>query len=238
MNIYTIVHSTCHGVLRKIGYKLIRTHRYPESTLDLMGLAIACEINKDDNFFFVQIGANDGISNDPLYQYVLDYSLSGLLVEPLPGVFKELVRNYRGYNQLRFENCAISDKDGETIVYRPKGQVADGLEHQKTSLNPQYVKKHHWVREIVEVRVFTLTFESLMRKHRIQNISLLQIDAEGYDFEILKQAFDTGVRPKILHFETSHLSSVNKRACRTFLVKHGYQYAETATDTLAILKSS
>ncbi len=237
MRFYTLVHSFCHGLLRKVGYKLIRTHRYPKSNLDLIGLAIECEINKDDNFFFIQIGANDGINNDPLRQYILDYTLSGLLVEPLPDVFKQLVRNYRGQNQLRFENCAISDKEGQTVVYRPKGQLGDGLEHQKTSLNIHSVKKHHWVQEIVEVHVPTLTFESLMRKHRIRSISLLQIDAEGYDFEILKQAFNTGARPKIIHFETSHLSSEDKRKSGTFLEEHGYQYAETATDTLAILKS-
>ena len=42
--------------------------------------------------------------------------------------------------------------------------------------------------------VKSITFDTLLRRHGVSRLDLLQIDAEGYDFEILKRidfrAFD------------------------------------------------
>ena len=34
-------------------------------------------------FFFVNIGANDGVSNDLIYPFLREYAWSGIVVEPL-----------------------------------------------------------------------------------------------------------------------------------------------------------
>src|ERR1700681_618887 len=54
---------------------------------------------------FVQIGANDGIKNDPIHVYVRKYHWNGLLVEPMPDFFNTLRINYMGEDQLWFENA-------------------------------------------------------------------------------------------------------------------------------------
>jgi hypothetical protein len=43
-----------------------------------------------DNFFFVQIGANNGQRFDPIYELVTRHKLAGLAIEPLPDLFEEL----------------------------------------------------------------------------------------------------------------------------------------------------
>ena len=53
-----------------------------------------------DDFFFVQIGANDGINHDPLHEYVTKYNLSGLVVEPQPDVFELLRKNYESFKKV------------------------------------------------------------------------------------------------------------------------------------------
>jgi hypothetical protein len=39
------------------------------------------------NFFFVHIGANDGLSRDLLHEYITAYNLKGILVEPQEEIF-------------------------------------------------------------------------------------------------------------------------------------------------------
>jgi len=76
---------------------------------------------------FVQIGAHVGRTRgDPLFPYSYKYGWSGVLVEPLPFIFNELVRNYYNPNAtsftpkgeperpwtVAFENAALCDEVG------------------------------------------------------------------------------------------------------------------------------
>ena len=45
---------------------------------------------KDPNFFFVQVGANDGVNHDPIFHHVRKYNWKGLLIEPIPDIFEKL----------------------------------------------------------------------------------------------------------------------------------------------------
>lgn len=43
---------------------------------------------------FIQIGANDGLRNDPVREFIIRDRWQGILVEPLPAVFAMLQHNY------------------------------------------------------------------------------------------------------------------------------------------------
>src|SRR5262245_49306956 len=58
-----------------------------------------------DNFFFVQIGANDG--QDAIHELVVRHKLGGLAVEPLPDVFAKLRKTYHKYPKVKLCNLAI-----------------------------------------------------------------------------------------------------------------------------------
>ena len=62
--------------------------------------------------FFIEIGANDGERGGALREFVLSRPWSGIMVEPAPGVFERLSRNYHGLERVALENAAISDRDG------------------------------------------------------------------------------------------------------------------------------
>src|SRR5450432_1889496 len=56
---------------------------------------------------FLQIGSNDGITQDPLREFIVRQpKWRGCFVEPLPHLFAKLKRNYGhvGRNNLRYEN--------------------------------------------------------------------------------------------------------------------------------------
>src|SRR5262249_56046547 len=59
-------------------------------------------------FFFVNIGANDGVSNDPIYPFLREYGWSGIVVEPLAPMLEELRRNYHDIPGIVFEQAAIA----------------------------------------------------------------------------------------------------------------------------------
>lgn len=53
------------------------------------------------SIFFIQIGANDGISNDPLHKFITQFCWKGILLEPLPEVFTRLTTTYRNDTNLQ-----------------------------------------------------------------------------------------------------------------------------------------
>src|SRR5215468_60576 len=100
------------------GYQVEKI-RPTANPLDVFDLAVHLLLARRQTLFFVQIGAHDGITGDPLRKFVLKYHLPGILVEPNPAVFKKLVANYRGEPQLRFENVAVGPTQGTKSLYLP-----------------------------------------------------------------------------------------------------------------------
>ena len=45
-----------------------------------------------DNFFFIEIGAHDGIYVDPIHRFIVKHKWKGILVEPIPYLFELLKR--------------------------------------------------------------------------------------------------------------------------------------------------
>ena len=75
-----------------------------------------------------------------------------------------------------------------------------------------------------------LTFNDLIKKHDIKNIDLLQIDAEGYDGELICSIDFDNIKPKFIRYEDRHvqrvydqkLTSVSSSDVTNYLTKHGY----------------
>ena len=80
----------------------------------------------------------------------------------------------------------------------------------------------------------TITFQSLIDKYRLTCIDLLQIDTEGYDYEILKMVFSTKIRPHIINFEFVHLTPSDQNQSLSLLAKNGYKFINAEKDTLAV----
>jgi len=189
---------------------------------------------------FVQIGANDGVMWDPLHSVVRAYEWSGLLVEPIPEVYERLKANYAGVPNLRFENAAIGSSDGTATLYsldpRPGDPYWAGL---ISSLDRATICSHEGLivgvdERIVEIPVASLTLPTLVRRHQLRLIDLLNVDAEGYDFEILKQIdFSSSWAPTFIIYERRHLDRASDRALRRLLLRAGYRLADIWPDALA-----
>ncbi|WP_276373574.1 FkbM family methyltransferase [Chryseolinea sp. H1M3-3] len=190
----------------------------------------------------VQIGANDGVTNDPVRKLILDFKIPSLLVEPQLPIFKKLQTAYSAVPHVRLENCAIDNVSGnkELFYVEPVSGYpmwASGI----ASFDKATLLKHKRVLPGLEgnlrkINVPTFTFRQLLQKHDIQEVLILQIDTEGYDFELLKHITSSGVRPKLIQYEHKHLSFRDQSACREMLTEMGYAFLTKPEDTIAIYK--
>ena len=192
------------------------------------------------DFFFVNIGANDGISNDPIYPFLSKYGWRGIAVEPLDYMCDELRHNYAQFEGVVVEHAAITSSPRPFYFVVPDASDA-GFIRQIGSLHSDCIKKsialmRLWkfqgpVREglersIRQVEVPCLTFGQLAAKHAVQRIDFLNIDAEGSDFEILMMIDLTHWRPSILCLETAEFPDAQKTRAMEVLRQTGYEYLE------------
>ncbi len=213
-------------------------------------------LNSDD-FFFVQIGANDGVSFDPIHKHIVENKWKGVLVEPLPDLMERLKENYADMDGLFFEMSAITDDPLLSSITRIKpdaiarGELPDWAQGV-SSLTPhknviskanggaaiddnlfEVIKKY-----TITENIKTISFSDLLEKYKIEKIDLLQIDAEGYDFEIIRSIDLSICAPKIIHAEFYNLYKTEKDALLKLLAKNGYFIMYAQKDILAVQKKT
>jgi FkbM family methyltransferase len=187
-------------------------------------------------FWFIQVGACDGVTSDPIHERVRRGGWRGILVEPQPFEFERLKRNYAGQSdRLIFENLAISEQAGSRMLYSVRPDCVEA-EWQRGIASFFPLK---WLdpARVAAQPVQCITFESLLQRHRIEHINLLQIDVEGYDYEILKLSHLEHFKPDLIRYEHRHLSLTDASECRAYLRRNGYQVLPMQYDTGAIRRS-
>jgi len=193
------------------------------------------------NIFVLQIGAMDGKTFDPIHQYITQYNWQGLLVEPIEQHFQALQLTYRDHPQLQLVQTAIGENDGQTTMhYIPKELIeshhlpkwSHGLASFYTSKNAlafesiqPFVKQH---------TVQCIRLQSLLTHYQVKQIDLLQIDAEGYDYHVLKQLDFERYQPYVIHFEIVNLTKAEQTAAKKLLDQHGYLHAKAGYDLIAV----
>jgi FkbM family methyltransferase len=189
----------------------------------------------------LQIGAFDGITGDCMYPMVERHGLKGVLVEPQRDAFARLTANYSRFPGFQFVNAAIAAQDGSTTLYGIKhGTEGPAWLHQIASFDRKVLMRHASMipnlESMVETEtVRTMTFATLFKETGMERVDLLQVDAEGFDAEILR-LFDIPARkPPIVRFEHKHLSIANHENCVGMLVDQGYKIVVCGSDTLAYL---
>ena len=212
-------------------------------------LAAYAEDTADRTVTFVQIGSNDGTTDDPLRALTEAYRWSGVLVEPVPYVFSRLARERGSDPRLRFENAAIAEHDGEAEFFHLRERRAGedlpdwydqlGSFSLQTILSPEHEDQIPGIRDlVVRTMVRTLTFESLCAKHNIERFDLLHIDAEGSDWEILRRIELERHRPSVVLYEHKHLAPQDQQSVLERLEIGGYCWYEAWLDTVAVRRDA
>lgn len=189
---------------------------------------------------FLQIGAHDGMHFDPVYPYVKKHHWRGVLVEPQPRIFRKLVQNYRDELQLKFENVAIAPASGPIKLNIFEDETLPQHSTMLASFLAEAVTNntHGYKSPAKAIVVKGMPLAELLGKHKIISLDLLQIDAEGYDIEILKMLHKTALRPRAINFESAFYGREELQAGAEMLASMGYKLAATGIDTIAYLQDN
>jgi len=164
-------------------------------------------LSQINNGYFIQIGANDGVSNDEfgLKDLLQNESHTAILIEPIQSYYLQLINNYKNFkSKLYFENIAITEKQ-ETKFLSLNGQ------------DSSFVRLHDG--DKIEVNCDTI--KSIFNKYNIKKINGLFIDVEGYEFNILNSLFSFK-HPQIDFIRYEFWWVENKEELDNLLINNGY----------------
>lgn len=214
---------------RKAKPESLRRHPEWEIRSPLEFFATHISTMGEGPFFVLQIGAYDGKFDDPIAGLIRKYGWHGLLVEPQIQAFEQLRENYRDQTQLRFENAAVGDHDGTLTMY----SLRDVSSHLASFDRRHLVRHSQRPGDIIEHEVQSLTLNTLLSRHGVKRVDLLQIDAEGYDGEIIRAIDFAQLRPPLIRYEHANLLEAERNDCIELLVSKGYRIFLEDSDTIA-----
>jgi FkbM family methyltransferase len=188
----------------------------------------------------LQCGANDGVTVDPINKFLCrdTADTQAVLVEPLPDVFDQLKKNYSAQGNVSCLNIALGP-EGFLTLYRLKaeysgnyrGIIASGI----TSFNRDFVlEKSKFLvgiddvaieDRIEEVKVPCRTVSSVIDDHvdRLGNKPFVQIDAEGFDDQVIYSVDMERHKPLGFNYEFNKLSEKQITDLRNHLARFGYK---------------
>ena len=220
---------------------------------------------KKGKITIVQIGAHKGnTSNDPIHQFIVKHCSADknpdandifiLLIEPAKHIFRQLSENHKNLNGVFLENIAIAETSGLKNLFMLRNNInlaefgmPEWLDQLSSLLperigklwdayegNPIYQKFLH--ENMVVEKVQCVTFHELLTKYNLKEIDLLQIDAEGYDYHILRSINFNKIRPKFINYERVLLQK-NESACRNLMLLQNYIIHDHGQNSLCTLDS-
>ena len=212
--------------LRKIIKKIYFQYFISSFSLDFLDKKMQKYLVKDDGYF-IEIGANDGVSQSNTYLLELKKNWKGILIEPSPNKFFECVRNRSNRNKFYCNACVSFDyKDKYVpIKYSNLMSISNGLEtdlinkeeHFNSSL--KFLDKNEKIIEFGAVAK-TLT-EILQQSNAPKNIDFFSLDVEGSEISVLRGIDFNEYQIKYILVECRDIEKMNK-----FLTSKNYTLME------------
>ncbi len=237
-------------ILGAIGFKILpketlKTERYIESSSLNSSDFIKFLISKKKINNIIQIGANDGKSDDFLRSSInLDTNL--LLVEPIKSAFNQLEKNYSSYKNVKFINKAIDVETGKKNIFSVNPKYYDFYEKKYKSKDVSWLtvlasfrKEHleyHGVKSnhIQSTEIDCINFKELIDQYDFRKLDLLVVDTEGYDDVLITNFIQsTDIRPVII-FEWIHIKKNKAEELIELLKSNNYYFLKLNKDLICI----
>jgi len=191
-------------------------------------------IEKDTRAVIWQIGAADGILADPLRPLAVNCDPRIVMLEPNPPMFERLKQNYARNQNITFFEAALGSAPGkfELSVIDPEKLA----EHQLPSwaagiasfrpernalggatLDEEMARRFqpHVEKRMVDVTSVSQLLAATGNEHP----AIVVVDVEGMDAEIVQAILFSGMRPKIIQYETQCMPKPEQDALASALGK-------------------
>lgn len=175
--------------------------------------------------FFVEVGAEDGITFSNTYFFEKEREWNGICIEPRKKAFSQLVKNRKCIP----ENICVG-KENKTEKFLEIEGGNDMLSGIYNKYDSRHIKRIHErklpgeTQSMIEVKCQTLA--SILQKYNISEIDYLSIDTEGNELDILKGIDFDKVKIRYITVENnyggSRLRRMKATEVRRFLAKKGF----------------
>lgn len=203
----------------------------------------------------VIVGANDGMINDPIYEFVMAEAgrTRVLLIEPLADVLPYLRENYSRHPDHRIANYAVGKEkflhlfvvkkdwwerfrpayaEGWPPYRAPMGISSSARAHLEQALRREGLDPDE---AIGSVTVPAKELSAVLAETGWQApIDVLQVDAEGCDDSVIRSANLESSSPRLILFEHHNMSRKRLEMLADYLSAHRYRLYPLDGDTLAV----
>jgi FkbM family methyltransferase len=224
-------------------------------------VALNCLLGNADKLILIVIGANDGVTNDPLFPFIRKFPdrTRVTLVEPQPFLIPILESHYSFHKSCHIVNAAVGA--GPTLtLYGIKRDYWRALKPGYAKRWPDYraatgitsSSKAHvedWIRryfpnrrdlnQIIEpFHVPCAPLPDLLGQLNLASaIDVLQVDTEGADDLVIYACAIQTTQPRLIYFEADHLPGHRTRDLVAYLRGLGYFVILDGLNWLAIKNS-
>ena len=145
--------------------------------------------NNKENGFFIELGANDGLtqSNTAFFEFTRNWK--GILIEPSIVGYESCIKNRP--NSKVYNCCCVSNNYNENYI------EGDFNGHPMSSVNGNRLYNNNLVKANVK------TLEQILDENINKNdvIDFLSLDVEGYEFNVIEGLNIDKYRPKCMLIE-------------------------------------
>lgn len=157
--------------------------------------------------FYIDVGANYD-TTDSVTKLFYIAGWSGINIEPLPGLYKKLVRSRERDMNL---NCGLSDRIGKAVLREyPNRPGHSTFESSQKKVHDE---------QSVDHTVGVTTLSEVYKKYVTRKVNFIKIDVEGFEYKVVAGNEWDSNRPEVICIEANHIS----KDWRSILTGAGYR---------------
>lgn len=197
-----------------------------------------------DNGFYVELGANDGVTQSNSFYFEKKRNWRGVLIEPTPHNFLQCLKHRGENNQVHCNACVEFDFPDKFVemAYANLMTVSMGLELDLPDTNEHLLSAQQHMKETER----TFTFGALAKplndilidSKAPSRINFLSLDVEGAELSVLKGLDHNKFRFDFMLIEcrdidrmSSYLKSVGYKLEATLSQLHDYLFIDERKNT-------
>ena len=178
------------------------------------------------NGTFIELGALDGVQHSNSYLFSKAFNYRGVLIEPDPTNYHNLVSNREGEELFNRAICASSQK----MHFVSNHERNDAINGIWEFMSPSFRRAWHPEAMVdkmtlIECAPLNTIIENSFLSNR--HIDFLSLDVEGAEYEVIKTLDFRKQQFGVIFYEADSSNFKKNHAILTFLESHGYRYVET-----------